>query len=811
MNTVAESYPTSRPLKSMDHLDDWTPLQDPFGRCTLPLQQRCIQRLNKAAHYQSALQNCNSINATNIKKVAVCHDMCGGYDIHQDALIQGNYGLINDVHQPIYTIQYWQYIDEFIYFSHARFSIPPVVWIIAAHRNGVKVYATFITEWEDGILETMKLIYGPAYTPDSPNSAMKFSPHYADKMVELALYFGFEGWFINIESDLSSPLHAETMAHFLSYLTAQMHSRVPGGQVMFYDSLTRSGKVDWQDGLTNENKMFFDACDSLFTNYTWKQEGPCNSAELASSHGQSPSRIYTGIDVWGRKTYGGGGFNVHKALKVIQSAGTSCALFAPGWTYEYMRKTPFKQVEERFWCNVDVDVIDPEQTNSIAEQKTMDPDWVKDANELKPVEIKKRGTMIDADDVGCVADYISPRPAACQSILYNSPLIEPLQWFYSCFDQGFGTNYSIHGKAVFNASWSHIASQSVPPTHRTKTSRYIVKCPILPLPLHSKTVQPPSTVVERIAFQNIPGSTQTSDVVTGNAWLGGSILKLQATLSFTELHPQSSSHHTVTGYLFQVFDLDMDLQSKVYVRVRYTMDFTSDCLPLQNKFDNDGMLALSIHHPHYGTRLIYATETHKLQVDALLWHTTVFQIGDGVIPSSKQTCPFTLGVVMIPFKTPLMEHANFAHECCMTVQVGEIFISPLFPLLTVDMASESIQTRSITVNNAQVSTDSRHMWMTITWEYDIRVEETFTQIPYMGRCEVFMDGTYLGSAFIGMYRISIPLDLSNADYCQIRVVGIDASGNTRYTATELITIPFIQTKCIEYSRVSCCDEQSVKH
>ncbi|KAK6092995.1 hypothetical protein MT418_006980 [Batrachochytrium dendrobatidis] len=288
-------------------------------------------------------------------------------------------------------------------------------------------------------------------------------------------------------------------------------------------------------------------------------------------------------------------------------------------------------------------------------------------------------------------------------------------------------------------------------------------------------------------------------------------LEITSHTLFTELHPQSSSHHTVTGYLFQVFDLDMDLQSKVYVRVRYTMDFTSDCLPLQNKFDNDGMLALSIHHPHYGTRLIYATETHKLQVDALLWHTTVFQIGDGVIPSSKQTCPFTLGVVMIPFKTPLMEHANFAHECCMTVQVGEIFISPLFPLLTVDMASESIQTRSITVNNAQVSTDSRHMWMTVTWEYDIRVEETFTQIPYMGRCEVFMDGTYLGSAFIGMYRISIPLDLSNADYCQIRVVGIDASGNTRYTATELITIPFIQTKCIEYSRVSCCDEQSVKH
>jgi len=36
----------------------------------------------------------------------------------------------------------------------------------------------------------------------------------------------------------------------------------------------------------------------------------------------------------GSGTYGGGGWDTHKALKVIQEAGTSIALFAPGWTFE---------------------------------------------------------------------------------------------------------------------------------------------------------------------------------------------------------------------------------------------------------------------------------------------------------------------------------------------------------------------------------------------------------------------------------------------------------------------------------------------
>ena len=37
-----------------------------------------------------------------------------------------------------------------------------------------------------------------------------------------------------------------------------------------YDSVTMSGQLLWQDKLNEMNKPFFDLCDGIFVNYTWK-------------------------------------------------------------------------------------------------------------------------------------------------------------------------------------------------------------------------------------------------------------------------------------------------------------------------------------------------------------------------------------------------------------------------------------------------------------------------------------------------------------------------------------------------------------
>jgi hypothetical protein len=53
-------------------------------------------------------------------------------------------------------------------------------------------------------------------------------------------------------------------------------------------------------------RPFFDNCDGIFLNYTWKEDNLKKSVENA---GTRHLDVYVGVDVFGRNCYGGGGFN----------------------------------------------------------------------------------------------------------------------------------------------------------------------------------------------------------------------------------------------------------------------------------------------------------------------------------------------------------------------------------------------------------------------------------------------------------------------------------------------------------------------
>ncbi|XP_058531266.1 cytosolic endo-beta-N-acetylglucosaminidase [Ochotona princeps] len=260
-------------------------------------------------------------------RTLLCHDMMGGY--LEDRFIQGS-----AARQP-YSFYHWQYIDIFVYFSHHTVTIPPVGWTNAAHRHGVCVLGTFITEWTEGRKLCEAFLAGDRRSYEAV----------ANQLVKMAEFFHFDGWLINIENTLSAAAVRNTPS-FLRYLTEQLHQHVPGGQVLWYDSVVQSGQLKWQDELNEQNRVFFDSCDGFFTNYNWREEHLQRMAGLA---GGRLADIYVGVDVFARGSVVGGRFDTDKSLELIRKHHFSVALFAPGWVYECLEKQDFFQNQDKFW------------------------------------------------------------------------------------------------------------------------------------------------------------------------------------------------------------------------------------------------------------------------------------------------------------------------------------------------------------------------------------------------------------------------------------------------------------------------------
>ncbi|XP_059666790.1 cytosolic endo-beta-N-acetylglucosaminidase 1-like [Cornus florida] len=357
------SLPISYPIKTLEDLESrvyFDSFHFPFNKASVTLQS-------------------GNGSLPDRPRILVCHDMAGGYS--DDKWVQGG------TNAGAYSIRHWYLMDVFVYFSHSLVTLPPPCWTNTAHKHGVKVLGTFITEWDEGRVIANKLL-----------STKQSAQVYAERLTELAVALGFDGWLINMEVKLDVE-QIPNLKECISHLTKTMHSSVPGSLVIWYDSVTINGKLNWQDMLNENNKPFFDICDGIFVNYTWKEDYPKRSAAVA---GDRKFDVYMGIDVFGRNTYGGGQWNTCVALDVLKKDDVSAAIFAPGWVYETKQPPNFQTAQNHWWALVE-------------------KSW---------------------------------------GILQNYPKVLP---FYSNFDQGHGYHYSVDGGQVLNAPWNNISSQSFQP------------------------------------------------------------------------------------------------------------------------------------------------------------------------------------------------------------------------------------------------------------------------------------------------------------------------------------------------------------
>eukprot|EP00850_Spirogloea_muscicola_P020113 SM000207S06188 [mRNA] locus=s207:137974:139855:- [translate_table: standard] len=306
--------PAAAPLRTLQDLLSWAPGEsrsDAFVRGSRLPQPPC---------------DCGMAAAeAGRPRLLVCHDLRGGYT--EDAEAQG--GALGS---NAFCLWDWDLVDTFVYFSHELVTVPPPGWISAAHLHGTQVLGTFITEWEAGAELCGALLASPTTVRTA-----------AAQLASIADYYGFDGWLVNIENEVDSS-QVPLLIDFVAALSTEMHQRREGSLVIWYDSVTEDGRLQWQDGLTDKNSCFFAAADGIFTNYCWKEGAPKQCAQAA---GARHLDVFMGIDAYGRGTYGGGGYQCDLAVREAFAAGTSVALFGPAWPYENEQEVPYEAAQLR--------------------------------------------------------------------------------------------------------------------------------------------------------------------------------------------------------------------------------------------------------------------------------------------------------------------------------------------------------------------------------------------------------------------------------------------------------------------------------
>lgn len=314
-----------------------------------------------------------------------------------------------------YAFGYWQYVDKLVFWGGSAgeglILAPNPTVIDAAHRNGVKVYGTvfFPPAAYGGRLQWVR------------DFVQKTGDHYpvADKLVQAAQYYGFDGWFVNQETGGGDSGLATEVRNLMQYTRAKS-----GTEFMWYDAMTTSGAVDWQDALTSANSPFLQdgpkrTSDSMFLNFGWTAPGLDSSRVLARQLGRSEYDLYSGIDTEAN------GYNTSVDWNTLFPAGrphtTSLGLYRPEWTWKSATdRADFYAKDARYWVGANNDPSDTDLSSS----------W----------------------------------PGLAGYVAESSPITA--KPFVTNFDTGQGDFYNAAGTRVATGGWNNLSLQDVPPTYR---------------------------------------------------------------------------------------------------------------------------------------------------------------------------------------------------------------------------------------------------------------------------------------------------------------------------------------------------------
>lgn len=330
-----EQYKEHQPYSSfwfIEELLKWEPTKDPhalFNVSHTPLAKRFV---DTSTQQRPELSSEPSIVSLVASHPTTNHPSQGFPSIQQ------------------YAFPYWQYIDYFVQWGGASgegiIVTPAVPWIDAAHQNGVEILGTVFfppnvyggkEEWVREFLQKDKAGNFPV----------------ADKLIQVADYYGFEGWFINQETHGMTRVEADLMQEFLRYYQKKGQGQF---KIMWYDAMIEDGRVIWQDEFNEHNSIYFQQgaalmSNILFIDFGWSVTDLEDSKKKVKALGRSSWELYAGIDVQSRS------FRSWANWKGLYDENdkpytTSIGLYWPNSTFDITKTKEPEEVyqnEQLFW------------------------------------------------------------------------------------------------------------------------------------------------------------------------------------------------------------------------------------------------------------------------------------------------------------------------------------------------------------------------------------------------------------------------------------------------------------------------------
>ncbi|MEV4440668.1 endo-beta-N-acetylglucosaminidase, partial [Streptomyces sp. NPDC049577] len=254
-----------------------------------------------------------------------------------------------------YALTHWAYLDELVFWGGSAgeglILAPGAPVVDAAHRNGVPVLGTVFlppTAYGGQLRWTQELVRRDA----------RGGFPLADQLIRVARAYGFDGWFLNAETDGGDARLGADMRDFVRHLRA--HGE--GLRVTWYDAMAITGDVAWQNELNGRNSAFFRAADTMFVNFGWRRPGLDASGALAERLGRSRYELWAGIDVeangWDTRV------DWDAVVPADRAHTVSLGFYRPEWTWKSLpasARTPaaFHARDDRFWSGADRDPARP--------------------------------------------------------------------------------------------------------------------------------------------------------------------------------------------------------------------------------------------------------------------------------------------------------------------------------------------------------------------------------------------------------------------------------------------------------------------